>query len=219
MFFFGNCKSPFNKSIQYPKRSVDLCHRHFPSVLTSPRTLLLSADHTNSPGGSAPGEVHITTPAGNTITGSFSNICTSTATKSGTCPAPDIKAQCPAEVVPSDAMMTCYTSDGSTNDAGIPQTQTVSNTCDAFPQSSGNYAINLSNFYAIVTGATSGTYKVRTTGTDFNLDPCPYGHPCSMSASKYCKHSRLTKCPKRYPGRLLTLRVLPANPLLGASLR
>ena len=81
-----------------------------------------------SPGGSAPGQVHITTPEGTVIDGAFSNICGDGASKYRNCgsvnptPIEDMHTNCPDDVLPPTGIVTCYASDGSTNAEGIQTT-------------------------------------------------------------------------------------------------
>jgi hypothetical protein len=146
--------------------------------------------HTVS-GASVPGSVHITTPTGSMLTGSFNSYCSNggaiTSSRGGTpaCPAADLHANCGSGVLPSDGQVTCYAAHSSWT-GSTQTTYVVADSCEAFPVTSGSYATNYANFYATVTGATSGTYTVRTTGTDANLDPCPYGtnYPCALSSTK-----------------------------------
>ena len=119
--------------------------------------------------GGATGQVHITTPQGTTTIFPFQNSCFSSATtvtgQTRVCPEPDLFANC-AVVVPSDAAVSCYQYD--------PVGEfvfAVPDSCDAFPDS-GSYAALSSQYYAVVDGATTGTYTVYTSGTNVDLDPC-----------------------------------------------
>ena len=147
--------------------------------------------HSISTGQSVPGSVHITTPEGTDFSGAFVSSCsnggamTSHSSGSPHCPEGDLFANCPTSVLPADAALTCYAAHADGDYIGsTPTTYVVQDSCEAFPEISGNYA----HFYAVVTNSTSGTYTVRTTGTDENLSPCSrsQNHPCKMWDTTSC---------------------------------
>lgn len=169
---------------------------HLTTVCTStapstcnPATLVFffGTYHNLSPGDSAPGTVYIEDPDGVITSGGFSDICNANADASGTCPIPDLKANC-GVAIPSDAYVTCYKATPSPPSPQKTEPVDQDDSCDAFPDQSGTFDNNQCNFYATVTGATSGTYTVWTTGTDYNLDPCGGSRgnsfPCAMSSSR-----------------------------------
>jgi hypothetical protein len=96
------------------------------------------------PGGlcSAPGEVHVTTPVGDTISGSFVDVFASAATQAGTCPAADMVDYAPTTVLPADASITCYAANSDRT------AYSVYDTCAAFPQMSGSYSGSYANVSA-----------------------------------------------------------------------
>lgn len=113
------------------------------------------------PGGecSAPGTVEITKPDGTSITGSFVDVFPSSASRAGTCPAADMMANGPTNVVPSDAAITCYAANPPSPSAQ-QSTYALANTCDAFPHATNAYRQSTATFYARVVNASSGVYTV-----------------------------------------------------------
>eukprot|EP00933_Yihiella_yeosuensis_P042203 TRINITY_DN3674_c0_g1_i2.p1 TRINITY_DN3674_c0_g1~~TRINITY_DN3674_c0_g1_i2.p1 ORF type:complete len:888 (+),score=130.01 TRINITY_DN3674_c0_g1_i2:66-2729(+) len=157
--------------------TTTVCSATAPSQCADRKLVFLLGTY-HSMSGSTVGKVHILSPSGVETQTSFSAICQSSSTATGTCPGPDIKNKCPSSVIPSDAVVTCYKE---TNGVGY----SVADTCDAFPVTSGSYAKNLANAYAVVSGATSGTYTLWTTGTNADFNPCTYvGWPCRLSATR-----------------------------------
>ena len=128
----------------------------------------------------------MTTPLGVTYTFSFSATCggntTIDSSYGGTCPGPAILARCPRSVVPADAAITCYTRNDFHNRAEAAVETTGS--CTSFPGTSGAWGQNYVHYYAVITGAPTGTYSVRVTGTDHILDPCYVTtHPCRVGVA------------------------------------
>ena len=99
------------------------------------------------------------------------NVITSSA--NGICPDEDIRSNCPSSVIPVDASISCYASHNQFDANNIQTTYPiVGEMCLAFPSTSGSYSRSKTQYYAEVTNATSGTYRVKTSGTDDKLDPC-----------------------------------------------
>ena len=133
------------------------------------------------------GAVIIKRPNGETHVSSWGTTrCPAAANYLGTCPGPDIKAQCTGgpDGLPNDSEVTCYKGNDpnslvSVEDGG----------CDAFPWTSGTFSESKSSYYAKISGATSGDYHVISNTTDFDMCPvqvhakATYHAACMMTAS------------------------------------
>ena len=192
-----------------------VCTATAPSACANAEVTFYFGTYHNVAAGS-PGQVEITKPDGSVIIGAFSSLCGGgAAVKSNrdgsvACPAADLTTNCPTSVLPADSYISCYAANAPGTYAGsTPTTYVVADTCEAFPESTGNYAKNLAQYYATVTGAVSGEYTVRTTGTDDKLNPCPTqgeSHPCGMSSSKsYAFELAVAGCGASCPSELPAL--------------
>ena len=138
-------------------------------------------------GSAVPGQVHIQDPNGATTSFAFDSFVSSNAQRGGTCPADDLAAYAPSSVLASDAVVTCYKLPSGTNaNSGVKlvAASDTAGSCMSVPHSSGSYSNTKTHYYAEITSAPTGTYTVYTTGTDVNLNPCPYPeYPCQMASS------------------------------------
>jgi hypothetical protein len=150
-------------------------------------------------GSSTPGQVHIQPPGGITQSHSFTSFYQSAASyPDQRCPGPDILTNAPADVAPSDAIISCYTADASGG------TSVVQDTCEAFSsQPTGGscpeaasyvYYCTYTTYYARVSGATSGRYTVWTSGTNAVMNACG-------SANSFMRHEELSEVRLRFDGR------------------
>eukprot|EP00930_Biecheleria_cincta_P028672 TRINITY_DN19_c0_g1_i1.p1 TRINITY_DN19_c0_g1~~TRINITY_DN19_c0_g1_i1.p1 ORF type:complete len:1132 (+),score=130.20 TRINITY_DN19_c0_g1_i1:39-3434(+) len=157
-----------------------VCTSTAPSQCANKRMVFFLGTYHTGLSASVPGKLHIAKPDGTSQSFNFGSVCSAASTVTGPCPSEDIQSNCPSNIVPSDAVVTCYRADAQ-NVAMAEQ-----DTCQTFPKTSGSYSFNKAHAYAVVDNAVSGTYTLSTSGTDMNFSPCAgvsNGYPCKMSST------------------------------------
>ena len=110
-----------------------------------------------------------------------------------TCPADALRRKLPASLLPTASAISCYsgghapdtsTSTAPLNLSGVNTAVPVTNSCKAFPASSGSFSYTYSWAVTRISGsaARTGSYRVKITGNlDYHYDPCSYPHPCNSN--------------------------------------